>query len=148
MSRRLRVLVVMPNPVAARATRDWVQASGFEAVICTSFAGSRRHLRRTPDVVIADVRLGAFNGLHVAIRAQWEGIPSIVIGPDDAVLRKEARALGVSYVTPDVSQQALLALVDNLATMRLTRTARLEWLEESDPIAAQRPASPERYLTH
>ncbi len=96
---------------------------------------------KTPDLVIAEVRLGAFNGLHVAMRALWAGIPAIVMGPDDRVLRREARSMGISYVTPDVHEQAMAALVDNLVTMRLARASTLH--ESADPgiVEANRPAA-------
>lgn len=151
MRRRLRVLIVRPKAAGVELIQQWVREAGYDTVACSSFGGARKQLRReperVPDLVIADLRLGAFNGLHVALHAQWEGVPSIVIGPDDPALRKEARSLSTSYLTPDVGQPALLALVESLASMRLTRTARLEWLDESDPIAHRRPAV-DRYITH
>ena len=139
MKRRLRVLVVMSHPGIAATTRAWVERRGYQADICPGFTAASTQLRRTPDLVIAEVRLGAFNGLHVAMRALWEGIPAIVMGPDDLVLSREARSMGISYVTPDVHEQAMAALVDNLVTMRLARTSTIARRAEPATFEAHRP---------
>jgi DNA-binding response OmpR family regulator len=141
MKRQLRVLVVMSHPAAASATRGWVERCGYHAEMCRDFTTATSQLRGTPDLVIAEVRLGAFNGLHVAMRARWEGIPAIVIGPDDTVLRKEAVSLGISYVTPDVHEHAMAALVDTLATMRLARLSAVSSFDETEVVDADRPAA-------
>ena len=141
MNRRLRVLIVMSHREMARSTRAWVEGCGYEADTCAGFTAASTQLRRTPDLVIAEVRLGAFNGLHVAMHALCEGIPAIVMGADDPVLRKEARTMGVSYVTPDVHEHAMSALVENLVTMRLAR--RLPRVRHAEPQVAEanRPAA-------
>lgn len=141
MKRRLRVLVVMSHREAAASTRAWVERCGYHADVCPGFAAANTQLRRTPDLVIAEVRLGAFNGLHVAMRALWEGIPAIVVGPDDPVLRKEALSLGISYVTPDVHEHAMAALVENLVTMRLARASTVAAIEEPEVADAHRAAA-------
>ena len=141
MRRRLRVLVVMSHPETAATTRAWIEGCGYEAAICPGFMAASTELHRTPDLLVTEVRLGAFNGLHMAMKAQWEGIPAIVLGPDDPVLRKEARSMGISYVTPDVNQQAMAALVDSLVTMRLARASQLAWLDEPEIEHTERPAA-------
>jgi DNA-binding response OmpR family regulator len=148
MTRRLHVLIVTPDCMAARATRDWLRTAGYDVTVKATFAGGCRRLRREPDLLIADVRLRAFNGLHLAMRARWAGIPSIVVGPNDPVLRKEAHCIGTSYICGPVDGRSLAALVETLASMRLARSSRLEWLSESNPIAARRPEAGERFLTH
>jgi DNA-binding response OmpR family regulator len=141
MKRRLRVLVVMSHPEMATSTRAWIERCGYQADICPGFTDASTQLRHTPDLVIAEVRLGAFNGLHVAMRALWAGIPAIVMGPDDRVLRREAGSMGISYVTPDVHEQAMAALVDNLVTMRLARASTLHESADPEIVEANRPAA-------
>lgn len=141
MKRRLRVLVVMSDTETASTTRNWVEARGYDTGVCPGFMAACTELERTPDLVIAELRLGAFNGLHVAMRALWDGIPAIVLGPDDPVLRKEARAMGISYVTPDVNEQALAALVDSLVTLRLQRTATADWMSEDETLPTEHHAA-------
>lgn len=148
MTRRLHVLIVTSDCRAASPTVSWLSTAGYDVTVRTTFAAGCRRLRREPDLVIADVRLGAFNGLHLAMRARWEGIPSIVIGPHDPVLLKEARCIGASYLSGPVDGRGLAALVEMLTSMRLARSSRLEWLSESDPIAARRPELAEGVQTH
>ena len=141
MNRRFRVLIVMSHHEMAKAMRAWMERCGYEADTCAGFTAASSQLRRTPDLVIAEVRLGAFNGLHVAMRALFEGIPAIVMGADDPVLRKEARTMGISYVTPDVHEHAMSALVENLVTMRpARRLPRVRHVERQDA-EADRPAA-------
>ncbi len=148
MTRPLHVLIVTPNGRAARATRDWLRAAGYDVTVKATFAGGCRRLRGEPDLLIADVRLRAFNGLHLAMRARWAGIPSIVVGPNDPVLRKEAQCIGTSYLCESVDGRSLAALVEALASMRLARSSRLHWLAEADPVAARRPEALDRVATH
>ncbi len=146
MSRRLQVLVVTPNVRAGCGTRKSLRAAGYDVSMRTTFYGGVRGLRRDPDLVIADVRLGAFNGLHLAMRAIWAGIPAIVLGFEDGVLRREAAAMGAAYLAGRVDGRALLAMVESLASMTLPRVGRSEW--QPAP-ALEAPAEPmERRVVH
>ena len=146
MSRRLQVLVVTPNVRAGRGTRASLRAAGYDVSMRTTFSGGVHGLRRDPDLVIADVRLGAFNGLHLAMRAIWNGIPAIVMGFEDGVLRREAAAMGAAYLAGRVDTRALLAMVESLASMTLPRVGRAEWTPAS---ALQVSAEPlERRVVH
>jgi DNA-binding response OmpR family regulator len=127
MSRRLQVLVVTPNVRTGRGTRAWLRAAGYDVCMRTTFSAGVRCLQRDPDLVIADVRLGAFNGLHLAMRAIWTGIPAIVMGFEDGVLRREAAAMGAAYLAGHVDARALLAMVESLASMTLPRVGRSDW---------------------
>jgi DNA-binding response OmpR family regulator len=137
VARRLHVLVVSQELEAARATAACLRDAGYEATVRSTFLSGRLELRQAPDLVIADVHLGAFNGLHLAMRAQSEGIPAIVIGPHDPVLEKDARLLASSYIAGSIGPHALLALVENLASMVLPRSHAMQW---GAPAAASTPA--------
>jgi DNA-binding response OmpR family regulator len=149
VARRLHVLVVSQELEAARVTAAWLRGAGYEATIRSTFASGRLELRQAPDLVIADVHLGAFNGLHLAMRAQSEGIPAIVLGPDDPVLERDARLLGSTYINGPVGPPSLLALVENLASMVLPRSHAMQWgapASAATPAAA--PATDIRYSAH
>jgi DNA-binding response OmpR family regulator len=141
MTRRLQVLIVTRDCIAARATSDWLRGAGYDVTVKATFAGGCRRLRREPDLLIADLRLRAFNGLHLAMRARWAGIPSIVVGPNDPVLRKEAQCIGTSYISGPMDRRNLAALVEMLASMQLARSSRLEWVSASSVMVARRPDS-------
>ena len=67
--------------------------------------------RRRPDLLIADVRLGPFNGLQLVISSP-QPIPAIIItGFADPVLEADARRRGADYVLKPVSPARLLDLV-------------------------------------
>ena len=68
-----------------------------------------------PDVLISDVRLGAFNGLQLVVYAKLEHpdmIAIVLTGFDDPVLRTEAAHAGALYLVKPIESQRLLDLVD------------------------------------
>ena len=54
-----------------------------------------------PGVVITELKLGAYNGLHLAVRANATSIPVVVLGERDAFFEREARQLGTTYIAYD-----------------------------------------------
>jgi len=113
-----RILVVVPtHDVADRILRS---VAGHEVVVRTDFAGAKSELDRLrPDLLIAQVRLGAFNGLHLAIRAHGLGLPTqtILIGEPDIVLENEARQQHARYLTSPVDEETLAATVHEMLSM-------------------------------
>jgi DNA-binding response OmpR family regulator len=110
-ARKLRVFVVDDEPALAESLKLGLQAHGFEVETSRSFEDARRRLLAGSfDVLITDVRLGAFNGLQLAVIARG-GNPSMRIvvfsGFDDSVLREEARALNASYLVKPVSAEQM-----------------------------------------
>ena len=96
------------------------QAGQREVVALGAFADARRALHTDRfDVLITDVRLGAFNGLQLAVLARDQNpeIQLIVFsGFDDPVLRQEAERLGAVYLVKPVTSRQLLELIRNRAT--------------------------------
>jgi CheY-like chemotaxis protein len=89
---------------------DVTFAAGFEAAI-------RRIDRSAPDLLIAEVRLGDFNGLHLVIRSQSEHphMRSILLDRDyDAVLALEAQQHGATYLADPISAADLFGSVSRL----------------------------------
>lgn len=95
--------------------RALTQAGQRRVVALGSFADARRALHTERfDVLITDVRLGAFNGLQLAVlgRDQNPDIQLIVFsGFDDPVLRQEAERLGAVYLVKPVTSRQLLELI-------------------------------------
>jgi DNA-binding NtrC family response regulator len=93
---------------------------GQQIVACRSFEEARRRLREQPfDVLLTDVRLGAFNGLQLAVLAKDVNPQTRVIvfsGFDDVVLRDEAEHLGATYIVKPVQAGVLQALISGVAT--------------------------------
>lgn len=87
--------------------------NGFQVVPCSSFDDAKREITtHRPDIVITDVRLGAFNGLQLALLAR-DVRPDVRLvvfsGFDDPVLKEEARRLGATYLVKPVSANALVS---------------------------------------
>ena len=108
-----RILVVDDDIGYLTVTRDILERGGHQVLLASTFEEGRRVLRdESPDFLIADVRLGAFNGLQL-IATNRAGIPAIVVsGFDDSVLQAEARAFGADYLVKPVSAVTLLGLID------------------------------------
>jgi YesN/AraC family two-component response regulator len=76
------------------------------------FQDAKDHISAScPDIVITDVRLGAFNGLQLALLARAVRPDARVVvfsGFDDPVLKEEARRIGAAYLLKPLTGQALV----------------------------------------
>jgi DNA-binding response OmpR family regulator len=96
-----RVLLVEDNPAILSAFEEWLTQEGYDVIACRQFEDAKLELSRvTPDALIADVRLGQFNGLHLAweLRELRPTSPIMVMTAyDDSVIRHEAERCGAVY---------------------------------------------------
>ena len=68
-----RVLLVDDHALL-RLVSQWLTGGGFSVIACDSFEDARRELAlHPPDVLLTDLRLGAFNGLQLVILARMGG---------------------------------------------------------------------------
>jgi DNA-binding response OmpR family regulator len=93
------VLLVAPTPRIAAAVTASLLHAGADVTVVTSFKAARKGLESYPTLLISEVRLGEYNGLHLALRARSQGIRAIMVGDDDQVTRREAEKLGADYVS-------------------------------------------------
>ena len=70
-----KVLVVAQDTRLAMTLVSLLRESGCEPAVTTSYSAGRDQLDAGPAFVIAEVRLGAYNGLHLALKARAKGIP-------------------------------------------------------------------------
>jgi DNA-binding response OmpR family regulator len=105
------VLLVAPNPDIAAGMRQRLLDAGMRVTIVETFAEGREQLQLLPDLLISEVRLADYNGLHLALRARSSGIPAIVLGEADAVTEREAEKLGAMYVPTDGDVRHLTAAI-------------------------------------
>jgi DNA-binding response OmpR family regulator len=106
-----RVLVVGPNPEWRSMIERWLRRAGLEVDSVATFEAARPRLTATgPDALLSAVRLGEFNGLHLAImgRDRRPTLVAIVVGASDAVLAKEAERHGATYLNAPVTEGALV----------------------------------------
>jgi DNA-binding response OmpR family regulator len=139
-----RILVVDDNEDYLAVTKVLLELAGYETSVASTFEDGKRELRdRAPDLLILDVRLGAFNGLQL-ISTRQVRIPAIIVtGFDDPVLRADAAAFGASYMVKPVPPAALLALIEEkLALVASAGAERVEphGLATSDTSGGVAPA--------
>ena len=110
-----RVLVIDDEPSLLEAMKIAFTRAGREVVTCRTFEEGRDQLLTEPfDVMVTDIRLGAFNGLQLAVIARDKHPDMRILvfsGFDDPVLREEADHLGARYVLKPVGADRLLELM-------------------------------------
>lgn len=96
------VILVDADVAALRHTEQILEGAGFTVMSVNSFAEARSLLASTaPELVIADIKLDAFNGLHLAaLCALWHFETPFIATHDryDRVLEDEAKRLNAIYV--------------------------------------------------
>jgi DNA-binding response OmpR family regulator len=108
-----RVLVVAPNPAVGGCIVGWLSAERYDVHLCTSFKDAKPQLdARPPDLLITELKLGACNGLHLAIRAKClhPRTMTIVVGEQDALFEGEARRHDAAYITRPLKRDLLTEL--------------------------------------
>jgi DNA-binding response OmpR family regulator len=94
-----QILVVSSDVPSLTYVLNILRAAGHSASGASTFEAATRALEdRAPDLVIADERLGAYNGLHVILRARAENpdVNAIVTTPvKNRGLEADARSLNI-----------------------------------------------------
>jgi len=95
-------LIVEDDDAVRVMLERWLIEDGYAVVTCASFeAAKARVAAAPPDVLLTDVRLGAFNGLQLAILAKQhreDTLAIVVTAFDDTSLRREAALCGALYL--------------------------------------------------
>lgn len=112
----LKILIVEDHDASRSALVKLLTGAGHDVIEANNFRTGMRLLRDgQPDLLIADVRLGPFNGLQL-VATNPNPIPSIIVtGFRDPVVEADARALGAEYVCKPIEPQELLALVTRMS---------------------------------
>jgi DNA-binding response OmpR family regulator len=107
-----RVLIVDDEPALLDALRTALRRAGCDVTACRTFEDAREQLLTVDfDVLVTDVRLGAFNGIQLAVIARDKSATIRIIvfsGYDDPVLKAEAARLGGIYMLKPVTAEMLL----------------------------------------
>jgi DNA-binding NtrC family response regulator len=116
-----QILVVSADSDGLNATLNVLGSAGYCATGASSFEDARAKLAdRSPDLVIADERLGAFNGLHVIMtaRAEHPGVSAIVTTPaKNRGLEADARGLNVLCMVKPRNVTEWLAAISRMLTV-------------------------------
>lgn len=111
MNQRQQILVVAQQPKVADRMTSWAGTAGYDVTVVTTFAGAKAQLDMVPDLLIAELKLAEYNGLHLVLRARAAGIPAIIIGPADPVLEREAETFGAVYLREGLSRSVVLEAI-------------------------------------
>jgi DNA-binding response OmpR family regulator len=114
-------LVVDDDRQVSDLLARWLESAGYQVSTCLDFEGARRRIlnENGPPVLVVDVRLEGYNGIHLAILARQLRPDSRVVvltGWDDPVLRQEARACGAAYLCKPLDAEKLLAAIEATIT--------------------------------
>lgn len=110
------ILVVEDDVALLEAVERTFREAGRSVVACSTFEEGRQALRTQRFAgLLTDVRLGAFNGLQLAVIArdlQPDMTLIVYSGFDDPVLRSEAERIRAVYLVKPIAAAQLLHLFD------------------------------------
>lgn len=112
-----QILVVSRNYPQREMLHRWLVAAGYDVDVAEDFDGARSRLEAaSPDVLVSDIKLDAYNGLHLAIWSRGRSLTTktLLIGDPDRVLEKEAERERALYVSPPLTEKAFVAAVGSL----------------------------------
>jgi DNA-binding NtrC family response regulator len=110
--------------------------AGYRVTGVQSFEEGRQALDASPDVLVTDVRLGAYNGLQLIIRGRALNprLRAIVVtAHPDMVVRREAEQLHAIYMVKPINPERLLTEGFGLRDARAVRTPPEQPSQSSPP---------------
>lgn len=115
-----KVLIVADDREALGTLECWlVEAGGYDVVSAGRFEDAKTYLAgHTPDILLVEDRLGAFNGLQLAlqVRSAHPDVRVIVFSAhQDAVLEREAERCGAHYIQRPQSREQLFMHLESPA---------------------------------
>ncbi len=115
-AKQVKVLVVDLDHGHVQKLASALRKEGYAALEATSFAdGKRLWDTEHPQVMVADIRLGDFNGLQLLIRARAErpNLFAVITSPvADTVLEEETRRFGGTFLIKPVGAMQILAAIE------------------------------------
>lgn len=112
-----RALVVSRSAPQREQLQQWLLGAGYQVTGASDFPDARTLLETTaPDLLVSDVKLEAYNGLHLAIWTSGRRLPTrtMLIGDPDLVLQKEAEREHAMYMLAPLDQAVFLSAVTAL----------------------------------
>jgi two-component system response regulator RegA len=111
----LTVIVVEPRLADRWFAVSSLTNSGFHMTVAEGFLEAKALIdKRPPALLITDVRLGEYNGLHLVLRgkaARRDMAAIVVSAVEDQVLKAEAERMNATFVLKPTTSQEFLAAV-------------------------------------
>lgn len=117
-----KILIVDDNASTREELAKLLVDAGFEALSAASVPDAMRVLATAqPHLLITEIRLDTYNGLHLIAMAP-RPIPAIVItGYADRAVEADARRLGADYLSKPVSPGELFAAIQRTLSTAASR---------------------------
>lgn len=116
------IILVNTDSRVLRHTEAMLSEGGYLVAALTSFAEAKKLLETVmPDLLIADIRLDAFNGLQLAVRSHLEhpDVPIIVTHTvEDPLAEAEANRQGAAFIAAPLENPSFLPQVQAALTRR------------------------------
>jgi CheY-like chemotaxis protein len=118
------ILIVDDDDVTRAGLTELLLNAGYHAISASSLQDGLRALREhTPDLLITDVRLGAFNGLQLLATSPTV-VPTIVVsGFADPVVEADAHRLGADYLVKPIQAAILFERIERKLDQAAKRPA-------------------------
>ena len=121
------VLVVDDDEQMLGLVEHWLEDAGYEVFACSRFETARDYLlAHPPDALVTDVRLGAYNGLQLALRVSHTAPGTAVLvmsAYDDVVSRRDAVAFGGRFMLKPFDRELLLNELSEASATSATSAA-------------------------
>jgi CheY-like chemotaxis protein len=125
VSTSVRILVTSPVADQRETLLDWLALPTYSAVAVATFHDAKSRIdARCPDLLVTDLKLGEYNGLHLVVRgkARNPAMRAIILAEPDPVLEKDAEREGAVYMKPPFDRgQFQTAVADTLTPLRWAR---------------------------
>lgn len=126
-----RVLVVSPTSFLAKTLASVISRAGHRVTAVETFQAAKAHLQSAPDLLITDLKLGEYNGLHLALRCRAVGIPVIVVA--DKSFEPDVEQLGATWMSPEVIASDTLPLAIARVLDNHASAPTFAWYEPDQP---------------
>jgi CheY-like chemotaxis protein len=138
------VLIVDSQLIQLETSGRTLTELGYDVTGVSTFEEAKRRLSAPQPLalLIADIRLGPYNGLHLALRARSLHPNICIIITDqthDAALEREARGVGAMYVVKPLAPAKLAELVTRMFAGHAdppSTSRRWQRISVSDPLPA------------
>ena len=134
------VLVVDPDPADRMFVTTALIAAGFSIRAANDYHEAKAQLlvASCPLILMTEVRLGAYNGLQLALRARaaTPKIPVLVMSAwPEPVLQRDAESIGATFAVKPLTRDELLAAVCRTALRpRCQPTSRNRFVRRSNGV--------------
>ena len=115
-------LVVEPNELDMLSIVSALSGTGFTVSATDNYPDAKTLLATHPPLVlVTEIRLGAYNGLQLALRAR-SAVPRVTVvvvsGFADPVLQRDAERAGATFALKPLTESELLAAIYRTAMRR------------------------------